>query len=268
MTSAEEMMAQIMGYKYRQKYLREIAALIPSEAALILDAGCGVGALTALVNQQLTSTRVVELDLSRYMLTRQIKEVSEPSVSLVQSLMPEFPLKSNSFDAVVTVQSLSEVLCFSGRNALSNTIKEIRRLLREGGAFIIMDHQNPGDELVDANLNDQMFLQLERFQNSFEYRPFSFEHLEDGWINITIRNLYEFLTKIWAFDTPLEKEEMQETHTPFSGLELADILEDHGFSVDSVSGTVPFERYLKRYRVKIRAKQRLPDRFFILRALR
>ncbi len=266
MTSAEEMMAQIMSYRYRQEYLREIGALIPSEAALVLDAGCGVGALTALVNQKMTSTRVVELDLSRHMLTHQMKEVSEQSVSLVQALMPKFPLRSNTFDAVVTVQSLSEVLCFSGRDILLSTIEEIGTLLREGGAFVIMDHQNPGDELIDVNLNDQMFLKLERFQNSFEYRPFNFLVLDDGWVRISMRDLYEFITKVWAFDTPLEQEEMQETHTPFTGGEFAAILKAHGFTIDLVSGVVPIESYLKRHRIRIRPKQNLPKRFFIVKA--
>ncbi|MFW9792801.1 MAG: class I SAM-dependent methyltransferase [Candidatus Thorarchaeota archaeon] len=260
------MMAHIMGYRYRQEYLREIAALIPPEAAMVLDAGCGVGALTALVNQQLTSTRIVELDLSRYMLTHQMKEVSEQSVSLVQALMPRFPLRSNTFDAVLTVQSLSEVLCFSGRDVLSRTIEEIGTLLREGGAFIIMDHQNPGDELVNVNLNEQMLLQLERFQNSFEYRPFSFVDLDDGWIRISIRDFYEFITKVWAFDTPLEQEEMQETHTPFTGGEFAAILKAYGFTIDLVSGIVPIEDYFKRYKIKIKPKRGLPQRFFIVKA--
>jgi SAM-dependent methyltransferase len=268
MTSSEKAMARIMGYRYRQEYLREIADLIPTNASLILDAGCGVGSLTALINQQTVSTRVVELDLSRYMLTHQLKEIVEQNITLIQALMPEFPFKSESFDAVVSVQSLSEILCFSGRDALFITIDEIRALLREGGVFVIMDHQNPGDELVDVKFKDQMLSQLDRFQKSFEYHPFRFEVLDDVWVRMTKRDLYEFITKIWAFDTPLEKEEMQETHTPFSGEELAAILEEHGFSIDCVSGTVPFENYLKRFNVRIRPKQKLPERFFILRTIK
>ena len=266
MKSAEEMMAQIMGGRYRQEYLREIAALIPPKAALVLDAGCGPGALTASINQQMTSTHVVELDLSRYMLTHQMKEVSKQSVSLVQALIPKFPLRSNTFDAVVTILSLSEVLCFSGRDVLLSTIEEIGTLLRDGGVFVIMDHQNPGGKLVDVNLNEQMFLKLERFQNSFEYRPFSFVVLDDGWVRISIRDLYEFITKVWAFDTFLEQEEMQETHTPFTGGEFATILKTHGFTIDLVSGVVPIESYLKRYKIRIRPKQDLPERYFIVKA--
>jgi ubiquinone/menaquinone biosynthesis C-methylase UbiE len=266
MTSSEKTMAQIMSHRYRQDYLSEIAALIPSNATLVLDVGCGVGALTALINQQMSSTHVVELDLSRYMLTHQLKEIVELNVSLIQALMPKFPFKSKSFDAVVAVQSLSEVLCFSGREVLSTTINEIDALLRDGGSFVVMDHQNPGDESIDVNLSNRMFLNLERFKTSFEYRPFSYEVLDDGWIRIAMRDLYEFITKIWAFDTPLEREEMRETHTPFSGTEFAGILEEHGFLIDLISGLVPFDRYLKRYKIKIRPRQNLPERFFLLRA--
>lgn len=266
MTSAEEMMAHIMGYRYRQKYLREIVAQIPSEAALVLDAGCGVGALTALVNQKMTSTRVVELDLSKHMLTHQMKEVSKQSVSLIQASMPKFPFRTSTFDTVVTVQSLSEVLCFVGGDALSSTIQEIGRLLRDEGTFVVMDHQSPGVESVDVSFNEQMLLQLERFQNSFEYRPFSFVVLDDRWIRISKRDLYEFITKIWAFDTALEQEEMNETHTPFTGEEFATILKTHGFTIDLVSGVVPIASYLKRYKIRIKSKQDLPERFFIVKA--
>jgi hypothetical protein len=78
--------------------------------------------------------------------------------------------------------------------------------------------------------------------------------------------LYEFITKIWSFDTPLQREEMQETHTPYTGEEFSSILEKFGYTIDSVSGAVPFESYLKRYKVKIRPRQHLPERFFIVRA--
>lgn len=255
-----------MSHRSRQGYLHEIAALIPRDASLVLDAGCGVGALTTLINQRMSSTQVVELDLSKYMLTHQLKDLIEQLVSRIQALIPKFPFKSGSFDAVVAVQSLSEVLCFSGRDVLLSTIEEIGTLLREGGAFVIMDHQNPGDELVDVSFNDKMLLQLERFQNSFEYRPFSFVVLDDERVRISMRDLYEFITKLWAFDTPLEQEEMQETHTPFTGEEFATILETYGFTLDVVSGVVPIEGYFKRYKIRIKSKPNLPQRFFIVKA--
>jgi len=43
-------------------------------------------------------------------------------------------------------------------------------------------------------------------------------------------------------------------------------LKTHGFTIDLVSGVVPIESYLKRYRIRIRPKQNLPKRFFIVKA--
>jgi SAM-dependent methyltransferase len=268
MTTSEEMMASIMGYKMRQTFLREVAELLPLKASRVLDAGCGVGAVMALINLNMPSTHVVGLDLSKHMLTHQIEDIIKHNVLLVQACMPKFPFKSGSFDAVVAVQSLSEVLCFAGEKALSDTIEKIGALLRERGVFVVLDHQSPGVDSIEVNLTSQMLQQLKRFQNLFEYRPFNFEVLEDGWVQIAKRDLVEFITKIWSFDTPLEKEEMEETHAPFTGEEFAGILKNHGFEIDLVTGTVPIERYLKQHKVKIRPKQSLPERFFIVRAVK
>jgi hypothetical protein len=202
------------------------------------------------------------------MLTHQVKDLADVNVSLVQGLMPNFPFIPESFDAVVTVQSLSEVLCFGGEEALSATMTGIYSLLREGGILVVLDHQNPGNEPVEIHLNDETYQLLQRFQQSFEYRTFSYQVLDDGWIGITLRNLYEFITKIWSFDTALEREEMQETHTPYSGKEFAILLEEHGFSINTISGIVSFEDYMKRAKVKIRPKRNLPERFFLVSAIK
>ncbi len=259
-------MAQVMSQKYRQEYLREVAELVPSDASLVLDAGCGVGAAMSLINQHTASAKVIGFDLSRHMLTHQVTDVALRNVSFVQGFMPEFPFNYGSFDAVVAVQSLSEVLCFAGEDVFSKTLEEIHSLLRDGGAFVILDHQSPGTDHLDANLTGQMLQQLSYFQSLFEYRPFDFEILDDGWIQIAMRDLYDFITKVWSFGTALEKEEMQETHTPFTGNEFAGILKKNGFAVDLVSGAVPFESYLRRYKIKIRPKQPLPERFLLLKA--
>ncbi len=268
MTTSQDMMARIMSYKYRQTYLREVAELVPSEASLVLDAGCGVGAATSLINRHAKSATVIGLDLSRHMLTHQMSDASKHNVLLVQACMPDFPFRAESFDALIAVQSLSEVLCFAGEEVLSNTLEEISALLREGGVFVVLDHQSPGSGSIEVKLTKQMTQQIDWFRKSYKYRPFTFDILDDGWIQISQRDFYEYITKAWSFDTPLEKEEMQETHTPFTGEEFSRILVECGFAIDSVSGTVPFESYLRRYKVKIRPKQKLPERFFIVKAIK
>jgi hypothetical protein len=83
---------------------------------------------------------------------------------------------------------------------------------------------------------------------------------------MTLRNLYEFITKLWALGTPLEKEEMGETHTPYSAQELATIIEKEGFVTEHIEGAVQFETYLKRYKIGVKEKRKFPDRFLILKA--
>ncbi|NHJ15190.1 MAG: class I SAM-dependent methyltransferase [Candidatus Thorarchaeota archaeon] len=239
---------------------------LTSDAALVLDTGCGPGALTSFIIERAPSTRTVGFDLSRYMLTHQIDTSPKETVSLVQGLMPQFPFQDQSFDAVVSVQALSEVLCFSGHEAMLETIRCIKAVLREGGSLIVLDHQNPGVESIDVKMPHDLIEKMRLFQRLFEYRPFDFETREDGWIRMTLRNLYEFITKLWALGTPLEKEEMGETHTPYSAQELATIIEKEGFATEHIEGAVQFETYLKRYKIGVKEKRKFPDRFFILKA--
>jgi hypothetical protein len=81
---------------------------------------------------------------------------------------------------------------------------------------------------------------------------------------MTLRDLYDFLTKTWALGTDLEEEEMQESHTPFSGTELASILEKERFSTRSIDGVIDFETYLKRNKIVMRTEVDLPSRFLLV----
>lgn len=266
MSSGTQMMARIMKQKGRQTYLRRIADLLPVDASLVLDTGCGPGALAPLIIEKTPPIRAVGFDFSRYMLTHQMDTSPRETVSLVQGFMPQFPFQDQSFDAVVSVQALSEILCFSGQDAMLETIRCMKGLLREGGSLIVLDHQNPGVELIDVKMPHDLIEKMQLFQSLFQYRPFGFETRERGWVRMTLRNLYEFLTKLWALGTPLEKEEMGETHTPYSGQEFATIIEKERFVTEHIEGARQFEAYLKRYKIRVKEKRKLPDRFFILKA--
>jgi hypothetical protein len=82
---------------------------------------------------------------------------------------------------------------------------------------------------------------------------------------MTLRGLYDFLTKTWSFGTALEEEEeMQESHTPSSGAELTRLLEQEGFSTRSIDGVMDFGIYLKRHKITVRSKVAFPSRFLII----
>lgn len=266
MSASEKQMAQLMGNRYRKQFLQKVVDLIPKDATRILDIGCGVGLLRWLIVEQIPQTSVIGMDMSWYMLTHQVRTPNMINSSLVQGIAPNIPFKENSFDVVVAVQFLSEVLCFSGEKGFFDTIKQVKRVLKEGGILVVLDHQSPGEGNIELRLTNSMITKLRQFQTLFQVRDIEFKVLSNSWTRMTLCDLYDFLTKIWSFGTALEDEEMQESHTPFTGEELTKILIQKGFSVDIVDGVVEFENYLRRYKIDYQIEKALPNRFLIVSA--
>jgi ubiquinone/menaquinone biosynthesis C-methylase UbiE len=266
MAASEKQMAQLMGNKYRKQFLQKVIDLIPKDTLRILDIGCGVGLLRWLIVKQIPQTSVIGMDMSWYMLTHQIRTPKVSRSSLVQGMAPQIPFKENSFDVVVGIQFFSEVLCFSGKKGFFDTLKQVKRVLKEGGILIVLDHQSPGKGYIELRLSTSMLDKLRQFQTLFQVRDIKFEILSNSWTRMTLCDLYDFLTKIWSFGTALEEEEMQESHTPFTGEELARMLKQKGFSIEVVDGVVDFETYLKRHKINYQTESALANRFLIVSA--
>lgn len=266
MSASEIQMAQLMGNEYRKQFLQKVVDLIPKAVTRIFDIGCGVGLLRWLIDEQIPQSSVIGMDMSWYMLTHQVRTPNMITSSLIQGIAPNIPFKENSFDVVVAVQFLSEVLCFSGEKGFFETILQVKQVLKEGGILVVLDHQSPGEGNIELRLSNVMIKKLRRFQTLFQVRDIKFEIFPNNWIRITLCDLYDFLTKIWSFDTALEDEEMQESHTPFTGEELAKILSQKGFAVNFVGGVVKFENYLRRHKIDYQIKGTLPNRFLIVSA--
>jgi ubiquinone/menaquinone biosynthesis C-methylase UbiE len=266
MSASEKQMARIMGYKYRKQFLQKVVDLIPVTASRVLDVGCGVGLVSSLILDQIPNTSIIGMDMSWHMLTHQVIPKTEVELNFVQARAPELPFKDKKVDAVIAVQFLSEILCFCGEEGFRRTIRRIKNMLRADGVFVVLDHQNPGEQLVELRLGTELITKLEEFRELFQVRKINYQMLSDGWIKITLRDLYDFLTKTWAFGTDLEEEEMQESHTPFSGEELAKILEHEGFFTRSIGGVVDFETYLRRNKITMKTNTDLPSRFLVVSA--
>ncbi|MFW9916747.1 MAG: class I SAM-dependent methyltransferase, partial [Candidatus Thorarchaeota archaeon] len=209
---------------------------------------------------------IIGLDMSWYMLTHQVSSPNMVSSSLVQARAPSLPFKRNSLDAIVAVQFLSEVFSFSDTEGFLDTITQLKRVLKEGGALIVLDHQSPGEGAIELRFPQNMIEELKLFQTLFQVRHIEFEALPNSWIRITLRDLYDFLTKVWSFGTALEDEEMRESHTPFTGEEFSNLLMQNGFSVECLDGVIEFENYLKQYDIDMQQTTSLPNRFLIVSA--
>ena len=266
MSASEKQMARLMGYKSRKQFLQKVVDLIPKDATRILDIGCGVGLFRWLLMNQIPQTSVIGMDMSWYMLTHQVRTPKPIRSSLVQGIAPNVPFKEKSFDTVVAVQFLSEVFCFAGEKGFYDTLTQIKKVLKEGGVLVVLDHQSPGEGNIEIKLSNNMIEKLRQFQTLFQVRDINFEVLPDNWIRLTLCDLYDFLTKIWSFGTALEEEEMQESHTPFTGEELSKMLNQNGFSSNFVGGVVAFENYLKRFKIDSKFEDTLPNRYLVVSA--
>ena len=143
---------------------------------------------------------------------------------LVHAHIPELPFRAGTFDVIVAIQFLHEIFCFLGSDALTTALEGIYSLLGERGSLVVLDHQNPGSTPIKMRLPKKLQLKLLYFTEHFQPRPITYEELDDEWIRMSMRDFYDFITKIFALGTPLEEEEMNEEHTPFLRTEFVSYL--------------------------------------------
>jgi SAM-dependent methyltransferase len=123
-----------------------LAELRPSlEGARVLELGCGAGAIT---RQLLQSTdRVVGVDVSPAMVEycRRTFPAGEFRVADLRDLTP---FAAGSFDVVVAGDNLVDVLTHDER---PRVLKDIRRLLADGGLFYFSTHNRNSREALEAS---------------------------------------------------------------------------------------------------------------------
>jgi SAM-dependent methyltransferase len=262
-SAKEREIVKLLAKTDREERFSAIIACIRPDVFTILDLGCGIGALTTRLAEKFPSGLIVGVDRSKYLLTKlQIKK----NVLRVLSNIPDVSLKRNFFDLVLAVQVLHEILCFRGVDALVKTFRNVFDLLKKDGEFIIFDYFNPGDASISLKLPEGLLGKLHEFQSKFKLRRIVYDDLGGSRIRISMRDFYDFITKVWALNSELEEEEMRETHTPFTCKELVDFVQEAGFKVISVTSLTPIDEYLEHYGVVLETEVRLPNRHVLLKA--
>jgi ubiquinone/menaquinone biosynthesis C-methylase UbiE len=132
----------------RQGRLREVLAertsLVRGDRALDLCTGTG-SLLPSLARRTGGTGLVVGLDFSRGMLTQaRAKTGGERGVVLVEADAERLPFRAASFHAVTCSHAFYEL---KGSGA-ERSLGEVRRALRPGGAFLMMEHELPQNLFV------------------------------------------------------------------------------------------------------------------------
>lgn len=131
----------------RQGRLREVLAELTAlrRGDRALDLCTGTGALLPGLARRAGGGLVVGLDFSRGMLMQaRAKTAGESGVVLVEADAERLPFREGSFHAVTCSHAFYEL---KGSGA-ERSLEEVRRTLRPGGAFLMMEHEVPENLFV------------------------------------------------------------------------------------------------------------------------
>ncbi len=129
--------------KLRQSYHDLLQKQISIQPKTILDLGCGVGMSTLTLQQIYPEAKITGVDLSPYFLAvaQHLAQQKNVSINLFHSAAEATTLPDNSFDLVSACLVFHEL----PQGAAVQIFQEVKRLLRTGGYFAIMD-MNPDSQ--------------------------------------------------------------------------------------------------------------------------
>ena len=117
------------------------------EDTWLLDLCTGTGAVALAATEIISPQgRIVGLDFSQGMLKRareKAQKVSHPGLLFVLGQAGELPFASRTFDVVTCSHAMYEL----DPSTRENTLREVRRVLRKGGCFAMMEHCEPKSPL-------------------------------------------------------------------------------------------------------------------------
>jgi ubiquinone/menaquinone biosynthesis C-methylase UbiE len=227
--------------KDQAKCLQEIEALAGKDNQLkfslllenigscqrLVDIGCGWGQFLAMAQDYPAELWGVDESPDR---VRDIRQAC-PKANVVICRADKLKLPDRYFDVAVTSQMLHEVKLFGEESQLQGTLSEIRRVLVDGGRYLLLDHLDAGEGEVLVRLPDEKIQDLQEFEDKFNYYPATHECIGNNRIRISKRCLQDFLTKTWSLNSPMESIEMNETHNVFEKERTIQLVESSGFAV-------------------------------------
>jgi ubiquinone/menaquinone biosynthesis C-methylase UbiE len=195
----------------------------------LVDIGCGWGQFLAMAQEYAAELWGVDESPDR---VRDFRQAC-PKANVVICRADKLKLPDRYFDVAVTSQMLHEVKLFGEENQLKQTLSEIRRILVDGGKYLLVDHLDAGEGEVTIRLPDEKMRLLQEFEDKFKYYPATHEGTGNNLVKISKRCLQDFLSKTWSLNSPMESIEMNETHNVFEKKETIQLIESSGFTVCS-----------------------------------
>ena len=132
-------LVKLLGADAARRALLEHACLRPGQR--VLDIGCGTGSLVVLIKRLHPDVEVVGLDPDPKALARGRRKAARASVSVQfdQGFADELPYTDASVDRVLSSFMFHHLL----RDEKEGMLREVRRVLRPGGFFTLLDFGGP-----------------------------------------------------------------------------------------------------------------------------
>ncbi len=128
-----------LGKGYRRKIIEKTG--IPNKKLKVLDAGCGTGSLVIELKRLMPRLNVYAIDADERILSiARIKaEKEKVRINFKKAFLQKLPFPDNYFDFVYSSLVLHHLKTADKEEAL----KEIYRVLRKGGSFLLVDFGRP-----------------------------------------------------------------------------------------------------------------------------
>lgn len=123
-----------------------VEAVADRNPAVVVDVGCGTGALSIPIAARLPSARVIGVDGDPQVLEIARGKLGADAVEWTEGLAGALPLPAGGADVVVTSLVLHHLPLQTKREMLS----EAHRVLRPGGRLIVADWAAPQDVVASA----------------------------------------------------------------------------------------------------------------------
>ncbi|MEG0075240.1 MAG: DUF896 domain-containing protein [Eubacterium sp.] len=156
---------------------------------VVLDVGCGGGAALKRLSQRIDGGKLYGIDYSEISVEASIKEnysdITSGKMEIHQGSVSKMPFEDDIFNAVITVES------YYFWPDLENDMREIFRVLKKGGIFMLIAEMYLSDDLDEHHLEmakkfELRNLSIDEFKTLFERTGYAetIIHLKEGkyWI--------------------------------------------------------------------------------------
>ena len=135
-----------------RNFLVKTACLAEKPDPYILDICCGTGAVITAFADQYPKSTAVGYDFSRGMLLKVREKSDDRTIILIEGDAATLPFLDGSFDVITCSHALYELK----KPARQAALNEMKRVIRPGGAVLIMEHEVPRHPLVKILFNIRM----------------------------------------------------------------------------------------------------------------